>query len=130
MTTKTQWVRNVADSHRNRSILPEAVLHVANEGQPGWTTGVLFRPIVAGENPSNNVFVDGDVESQGNLLSNSRTAPGGIALLPLDDGFNEFFVGSLWSGLTSVLGGEEQAIFSIPHNLVEVQESRRFQHDC
>ena len=38
--------------------------------------------------------------------------------------------GPLWSGLTSVLGGEEQAIFSIPHNLVEVQESRRFQHDC
>ena len=109
---------------------PEAVLHVANEGQPGWTTGVLFRPIVAGENPSNNVFVDGDVESQGNLLSNSRTAPGGITLLHLDDGFNEFFVGPLWSGLTSVLGGEEQAIFSIPHNLVEVQESRRFQHDC
>ena len=50
---------------------PEAVLHVANEGQPGWPTGVLFRPIVAGENLSNNVFVDGDVESQGNLLSNS-----------------------------------------------------------
>ena len=77
---------------------------MANEGQPGWTTGVLFRPIVAGENPSNNVFVDWDVESQGNLLSNSRTAPGGIALLHLDDGFNEFFVGPLWSGLTPVLG--------------------------
>jgi len=83
---------------------PEAVLHVANKGQPGWTTGVLFRPIVAGENPSNNVFVDGDVESQGNLLSDARTAPGGIALLHLDDGFNDFFAGSLWSGRTSALG--------------------------
>ena len=103
---------------------------MSNEGQPGWTTGVLSRPIVAGENPSINVFVDGDVESHGNLLSDSRAAPGGIALLHLDDGFNEFFVGPLWSGLTSALGGEEQAIFSIPHNLVEVQESRRFQHDC
>ena len=50
------------------------------------------------------MFVDGDVESQGNLLSNSRTAPGGIALLHLDDGFDEFFAGPLWSGLTSALG--------------------------
>ena len=83
---------------------PEAVPHVANEGQPGWTTGVLFRPIVAGENPSNNVFVDGDVESQGNLLSDSRAAPGGIALLHLDNSVDEFFVGSVWSGLTPVLG--------------------------
>jgi len=109
---------------------PEAVLPVAQEGQPGWTPGVLFRPIVTGENPSNNVFVDWDVESQGDLLSNSRTAPGGIALLHLDDGFNEFFAGPLWSGLTSAPGCKEKAIFLIPQNLVEVQESRRFQYDC
>src|SRR5437016_5964020 len=68
---------------------PEAVLQVSNEGQPGWTPGVLFRSVVTGENPragvgpapkdptknslkvspaplfpSNHVFVDGDVESQ------------------------------------------------------------------
>ena len=64
---------------------------MANEGEPGWTTGVLFRPIVAGENPSNNVFVDGDVESQSNLLSDSRAASGGIALLHLDNNLDEFF---------------------------------------
>jgi hypothetical protein len=50
---------------------PEAVLHVAQEGQPGWTSGVLCRPIVTGENPSNHVFVEWDVESQGDLLTNS-----------------------------------------------------------
>ena len=77
---------------------PETVLQVSNEGQPGGTTGVLFRAIVTGENPSDNVFVDWDVESQGNLLSNSRTAPGGIALLCLDNGFNEFFAGAFWAG--------------------------------
>ena len=48
---------------------PEAVLQVSNEGQPGWTPGILFRSVVTGENPSNHVFVDGDAESQGNLLS-------------------------------------------------------------
>ena len=83
---------------------PEAVLQVSNEGQPGWTPGVRFRSVVTGENPSNHVFVDGDVESQGNLLSNSRTAPGRIALLHLDDGFNEFFVRPLWAGPPLALG--------------------------
>ena len=108
---------------------PEAVLQVANEGQPGWPPGVLFRSVVTGENPSNHVFVDGDVESQGNLLSNARTAPGGIALLHLDNGFNEFFVGSFWAGPTPALGGEEPAILSVPQSLVEAQEGRRFQND-
>ena len=83
---------------------PEAVFPVTNEGQPRWPPGVLFRPIVGGENPANKVFVDGDVKSQGNLLSDARTAPGGIALLHLDDGFDEFFAGPLWSGLTPALG--------------------------
>ena len=109
---------------------PEAIFHVANESQPGRATGVLSWPIVTGENPANNVFVDGDVESQGNLLSNPRTAPGWIALLHLNDGFDEFFAGPFWSGLTPVLGGEEQAILSVPQSPVEAQESRRFQHDC
>src|ERR1017187_5667644 len=80
---------------------PEAVLQVAKESQPGWTTRVLSRSVVTGENPSNHVFVDGDVESQGNLLSDARTAPGGIAPLHLDDGVDEFFVGSPGSGLAS-----------------------------
>ena len=83
---------------------PETVLQVTKESQPRWTTRVLSRSVVTGENPSNHVFVDGDVESPGNLLRNSRTAPGGIALLRLDNGFNEFFVGSFWAGPTPALG--------------------------
>jgi hypothetical protein len=53
---------------------------------------------VTGENPSDNGFFDWDVESQGNLLSNSRTAPSGIALLCFDNGFNELFVRAVWAG--------------------------------
>ena len=63
---------------------PETIFHVANESQPGRATGVVSRPIMAGENPANNVFVDEDVKSQGHLLRNARTAPSGIALLHLD----------------------------------------------
>jgi hypothetical protein len=54
---------------------PEAVFPVAKESQPRGTTGVLSRPVVMGENPSNHVFVDFDVEPQGDLLGDSRTAP-------------------------------------------------------
>jgi hypothetical protein len=60
-----------------------------------------------GENPSNHVFVDGDVEGQGNLLSNSRAAPSGIELLHLQDGFQEFLAGSLGAGLAFALGGRK-----------------------
>jgi len=57
---------------------PEAVFHVAQESQPRGTTGVLAGLVVIGENPSNHVFVDLDVERQGDLLCDSRTAPVGI----------------------------------------------------
>jgi hypothetical protein len=82
---------------------PEAVLQVSNEGQPGWTTGTRFGPIMTGENPSHNVLIDLDIESQGNQLSNPRTASAGIALLCLNDGLNEFFAGPFWAGPFLVL---------------------------
>jgi hypothetical protein len=69
---------------------PEAVFHVAQERQPGGTTAGLSRPAVMAENPSNHVFVDLDVERQGHLLCDSRTAPVGIALLHFDDRTDEF----------------------------------------
>jgi hypothetical protein len=53
---------------------------------------------VSGENPSDNVLIDLDGESRGNLLSDPWTAPAGIALLCLDNGFNEFFAGAFWAG--------------------------------
>ncbi len=55
---------------------PEAVFHVTQERQPGGAIGVLSRQVVMGENPSNQVFVDLDVERQDDLLGDSRTAPG------------------------------------------------------
>ena len=77
---------------------------MANEGQPGRATRVLSRPIIAGENPANNVFVDADVKSQGHLLHNARTDPSGIALLHRDHSIDEFLAGPLWSGPTLALG--------------------------
>jgi len=83
---------------------PEAVFHVAQEGQPGGTTGVLSRRAVMGEDPSNHVLVDLDVERQGDLLGDSRTAPVGITLLHLDDRTDEFCTRSFRAGLPTTIG--------------------------
>ena len=56
-----------------------------------------------GENSSNYVFVDLDVERQGDLLSDSRTAPMGITLLHFDDRMNEFSARSFRAGLPAAL---------------------------
>ncbi len=82
---------------------PEAVFHVAQESQPGGTPGVLSRPVVMGENPSNHVFVDLNVERQGDLLGDSRTAPAGITLLHVDDRIDEFCTRSFRAGLPTAI---------------------------
>ena len=82
---------------------PEAVFHVAQERQPGGTTGVLSRQVVLGENPANHVFVDWDVERQGDLLCDSRTTPIGITLLHFDDRMNEFCARSCRTGLSAAI---------------------------
>ena len=78
---------------------PEAVFRVAQERQPGGAVGVLYRPVVTGENPANYVFVDLDVERQGYLVCDSRTAPVGITLLHFDHQMEEVCAGSFRTGL-------------------------------
>src|SRR5271169_5342454 len=121
MTTRTQWVRNVADSHRNRSILQRLSFMWRQESQPGGTAGGLPRPVVMGENPSNHVLVDGDVERQGHLLCDSRTAPVGITLLHFDDRMNEFCARSLRTGLPTAIRGEQHAILLLAHGFVKLR---------
>jgi len=82
---------------------PEAVFHVAEESQPGGTIGVLSRQVVMGENPANHVFVDLDVERQGDVLRDSRTAPVGITLLHFDYRMNKFCARALWAGLPKAI---------------------------
>src|SRR6516162_8164297 len=103
MTTRTQWVRNVADSHRNRSILQRLSFIWPRKSQPGGTTGGLSRRVVIGENPSNHVLVDLDVERQGHLLCDSRTAPVGITPLHFDERSDEFCTRSFRAGLPTAI---------------------------
>src|SRR6266851_6794806 len=104
MTTRTQWVRNVADSHRNRSTLQRlSFMWPRKVSQEGPAEGCP-DPVVIGKNPANHVFVDLDVERQGDLLGDSRTAPVGITLLHFDDHTDEFCPRSFRAGLPSAIG--------------------------
>ncbi len=76
------------------------------------------------ENPANHVFVDWDVERQGDLLGDSRTAPIGITLLHSDDHMNEIYARSFRTGLPTAIRGEE-------HPVVHTENSVRItQHTC
>ena len=119
MTTRTQWVRNVARLAPEQIHAPQAVFHVAQERQPGRAIGVLSRPVVMGENPANHVFVDLDVERQGDLLGDSRTAPIGIELLHFDDRMNEIYARSFRTGLPTAIRGEEHPVLLLDQGFVK-----------
>jgi hypothetical protein len=86
---------------------------MAQESQPGGTIGILSWPVATGENPANHVFVDLNVEGQGQLLGDSRTTPVGITLLHFDDRMNEFYARTLRAGLPAAIRGEQHATLSL-----------------
>jgi len=91
------------------------------ESQPGRATGVLPRPVALGENPANHVSVDLDLKRQGNLLSDSRTAPVGITLLHFDDQMDEFCTRSFRAGLPTAIRGEQHAVLLLAQGLVKLR---------
>ena len=85
---------------------------MAQEPQPGGTIGVLSRSVVMGENPANHVFVDLDLKRQGDLLSDSRTAPVGIPLFPFDYRPDELRTRPFRAGLPTAIRGEQHSVLS------------------
>ena len=109
---------------------PEAVLHVTQESEPGWAAGVSNWSEVIGQDASDNVFIDGDTEGQCNLLGDSRSTPGGIALFHFDNGVDEFSGRSLRTGLVPEFCRKEYAVLSLDQSPVKAQKGRWFQCDC
>lgn len=85
---------------------PKAVLHVAEESEPRWTTRIGVRLVMNVEDAANPILVDLDIEGQSNLLSDSWTSPRGISLLHLENCLNQFLAGSFGTGSTPPLGRE------------------------
>src|SRR5256886_8468537 len=75
-----------------------------------------------GENPANHVFVDLDLKRQGNLLSDSRTAPAGITLLHFDYRTDEFCARTFRAGLTAEIRGEQHPVLLLAQGFVKRSE--------
>src|SRR5215472_563561 len=58
---------------------PEAVLHVAEEREPGGASRIPSRPVMNTEDTANHVLVDCNAESQSDLLGDAGTTPVEIA---------------------------------------------------
>ena len=74
-----------------------------------------------GENPSNNVFFDLDVERKGDLLCDSRTTPVRITLLHFDDCVNEFWARSFRAGGLPTIRGEQHPVLALAHSFVKLR---------
>src|SRR5215472_1783691 len=92
---------------------PETILQVTEESQPRRTAGVRLGVVMGGQDAPNDVFIDRDAERQSNLLSDSRAAPGGIALFGGDDRVNEFLRRTLGTGFAPTFRREEQAVLAL-----------------
>ena len=101
---------------------------MTEESQPGRPTGVRLGLVMSGQDAPNDVFIDGEAERQSNLLSDSRAAPEGIALLGGDDRINEFLGRTLGTGLARAFRGEKQPVLALGKDRVKVQKGRRLQN--
>ena len=102
---------------------------MAEESQPRRPAGVPAGLVIPGQDAPNDIFIDGNAERPGNLLRDSRAAPGRIALLGGDNRIHEFFGRALGTGLESALRGEEHAVLALGKDLMKVQKGRRLQTD-
>jgi len=92
---------------------PQAVLYMAEKGEPGWTR-TRVGPVMHAQDTANHILVDVDTKSQRDLLSNSWAAPVGIPPFHFHNSSDEFFLWSLWSRSTPKLSGEQYTILSFP----------------
>ena len=81
---------------------------MTEESQPGRPPDVRLGSVMSSQDAANEVLIDGEAERQSNLLSDSRAAPRGIALLGGENRVNEFFGGTLGTGLAPAFRGEKQ----------------------
>src|SRR5262245_8127340 len=65
---------------------PQTVLRVTEHREPGRSHRVWLRPVPRGENAPYDIFVDGNIEGQVDLLRDAWTPPRWIPPFHVDDG--------------------------------------------
>ena len=82
------------------------------------------------QDTANNIPVDFNAESQGDLLGDAGATPVRIATFQFNDCVNEFLIRSFRARRTSVLERKQQPVLTFSQRLVEMQKSGRLQDDC
>jgi len=101
---------------------PNAVFCLSDDSQPGRTIGIRLGSKVYGERAPHDIFVDLDAKGVSDLLGDADTTELRIAVLHLDDGRDQLLGWALRARLSSLAWrGEQQAIFSMDHGLVELE---------
>src|SRR5436190_1769570 len=101
---------------------PQAVLHMPDKAQPGWTICSCFGAVVFREHPADDIFVDIDAEGMHNLLCDAGTANTGIAAFEFDDCVDEYLRWPFWARAPMTSRREKPPIFAFLERLVELQQ--------
>jgi hypothetical protein len=70
---------------------PEAVLSLPDDGKQRRTITTWSRAVVLDEDAPDDIFIDFDTESAGDLLGNFPATEAGVSPLHLDDRVYQFF---------------------------------------
>jgi len=93
---------------------PETILGMTQQRKPGRAEVGSSRLEVLFLDSADDIFVERDPESIGDLFGNARTATPGITALEFENGLNDFLARTFGSSLSPRLGREKSAVF-LPH---------------
>jgi hypothetical protein len=116
LPNSANW-RTPADPQAEQIHTPEVVFHVAEERQPGWASRIRFRLVMNAEDTPNHILVDGNAESQRDLLGDAGTTPGAITPFQFNDCVDEFFIRSFPARRTPALERKQYAVLSFSSKL-------------
>ena len=102
---------------------PEAIFHMADEGEPGGSISGLWV-VALGEDAPHYIFVDVDAKGSCDLLSDSGTSEPRILALHLKNKLDELWRWALGPWLAASSGRVEQPIFSILERLMKSKDRR------
>jgi len=74
------------------------------------------------EDTANHILVDGNTESQGDLLGDAGTTPVEITPFQFNDCVDEFFIRSFRARRAPALGRKQHAVLSFGQHVVEMQQ--------
>src|SRR6516165_9596590 len=105
------------------------IIGAAEEGEPGWASRTRFRPVMNSEDTANHILVEGNAESQGDLLGDAGTTPVEITPFQFNDGVDEFFMRSFRARPTPALERKQHAVLSFGQHVVEMRQRGWLQDD-